>query len=171
MRRILIVGNSGGGKSTLARRLGEKLSLPVIHLDVIFWKPGWVELGDDVFRIEVERALQGPAWVCDGNFGGTWDLRMPLADTIIWLDQPRLLCLLRAVMRVVTYRGRRTRPDMAQGCDEKFDPKFYRYIWTYDAKVAPRLEAALAQYGRHARVVRLKSDREIAAFVANLPQA
>ena len=166
MRRILIVGNSGGGKSTLARRLGEKLSLPVIHLDLIFWKPGWVEIGDDTFRVEVERALQAPAWICDGNFSGTWDLRMPLADTIVWLDQPRLLCVFRAVMRVVTYRGRRNRPDMAEGCDEKFDPKFYRYIWGYDAKVAPRLEAALAQYGRHARVLRLRSDREIAAFLA-----
>ena len=171
MRRILIVGNSGGGKSTLARRLGEKLSLPVIHLDVIFWKPGWVEIGDEAFRLEAARALQGPEWICDGNFSGTWDLRMPLADTIVWLDQPRLLCLFRAVMRVVTYRGRRTRPDMAEGCDEKFDPKFYGYIWSYDAKVAPRLEAALAQYGRHARVVRLKNDRAIAAFVASLPQA
>jgi len=171
MRRILIVGNSGGGKSTLARLLGKKLSLPVIHLDVIFWKPGWVEIGDDLFRVEVERALQGPAWICDGNFAGTWDLRMSLADTIIWLDQPRLLCLLRAVMRVLTYSGRRTRPDMAEGCHEKFDPKFYLYIWGYDARVAPRLEVALAQYGRHTRVVRLKNDREIAAFVAGLPQA
>ncbi|MGH6964065.1 MAG: hypothetical protein ACREE0_06250 [Phenylobacterium sp.] len=171
MRRILIVGNSGGGKSTLARRLGEKLRLPVIYLDVIFWKPGWVEIGDDVFRVEVERALRGPEWICDGNFAGTWDVRMPLADTIVWLDQPRLLCLVRAVMRVMTYRGRNKRPDMAEGCDEKFDLKFYRYIWTYDAKVTPRLEAALAQYGSHARFVRLKNDREVAAFVASLPQA
>jgi adenylate kinase family enzyme len=171
MRRILIVGNSGGGKSTLARRLGEKLKLPVIHLDVIFWKPGWVEIGDDLFRIKVERALQAPAWICDGNFGGTWDLRMPLADTILWVDQPRLLCLYRAIKRVATYRGRRARPDMAEGCDEKFDLKFYRFIWSYDAKVAPRLEAALGEYGPHARVVRLKSDRQIDAFVAGLPAA
>ena len=171
MRRILIVGNSGGGKSTLARRLGERLKLPVIHLDVIFWKPGWVEIGDDQFRVEVERVLQAPAWICDGNFGGSWDLRMPLADTIVWLDQPRLLCLFRAITRVVMYRGRRTRPDMAEGCDEKFDPKFYGFIWTYDAKIAPRLEAALAEHGSHARIVRLKSDREIEAFVAGLPRA
>jgi adenylate kinase family enzyme len=171
MRRILIVGNSGGGKSTLARRLGEKLKLPVIHLDVIFWKPGWVEIGDDLFRVEVERALQGSDWICDGNFRGTWDLRMPLADTIVWLDLPRLRCLFRAIKRVVTYRGRRTRPDMAEGCDEKFDPAFYRFIWTYNAKVAPQLEAAIASYGRHARIVRLKSDQEIDAFVASLPQA
>ncbi len=165
MRRILIVGNSGGGKSTLARRLGETLLLPVIHLDVLFWKPGWVEIGDDLFREEVARVIQAPAWICDGNFTGTWDIRMPAADTIVWLQQPRWLCLARAILRVVTYRGRRNRPDMAAGCDEKFDPKFYRYIWTYDAKVAPRLEAALAEFGRHARVVRLRSDAEVAAFL------
>lgn len=166
MRRILIVGNSGGGKSTLARRLGEKLALPVIHLDVIFWKPGWVEIGDDEFRVEVARALQGPTWVCDGNSPATADIRMPLADTIIWIRQPRLLCLLRAMSRVVTYRGRHTRPDMAAGCDEKFDVTFYRYIWDYDAKTAPRIEAALAKYGGHARLVHLRSDREIADFLA-----
>ena len=167
MRRILIVGNSGGGKSTLARRLGEKLSLPVIHLDVIYWKPGWIEAGDDIFRADVARAIQAPAWVCDGNFSDTWDIRMPAADTIIWLQQPRLLCLLRAMWRVVTYRGRRTRPDMAPGCNEKFDLKFYRYIWTFEAKVAPRLEAALAEFGRHARVVRLRGNAEIASFLEN----
>ena len=167
MRRILIVGNSGGGKSTLARRLGEKLSLPVIHLDVIFWKPGWVEAPDDEFRAGVARALQGPAWVCDGNSPATADIRMPFADTIVWIRQPRLLCLIRAISRVVTYRGRHTRPDMAQGCDEKFDPQFYRYIWTYDEKVAPRIDAALKAHGRHARLVRLRNDREIADFLAS----
>src|ERR1700754_1414770 len=117
MRRILIVGNSGGGKATLARRLGEKLKLPVIHLDVIFWKPGWGEIGDDLFRVEVERALRAPEWICDGNFAGTGDLRMPLADAIVWLDEPRIVCLFRAIMRAVTYRGRHKRPDMAEGCD------------------------------------------------------
>jgi hypothetical protein len=55
---------------------------------------------------------------------------------------------------------------MAAGCDEKFDPAFYRYIWDYDAKTAPRLEVALAQYAGHARLVHLRSDREIAAFLA-----
>jgi adenylate kinase family enzyme len=166
MRRVLIVGNSGGGKSTLARRLGEKLRLPVVHLDVLYWKPGWVESDDTPFRADVTQALQGPAWICDGNFSGTWDIRMPLADTIVWITQPRLVCLARAIWRMAAYRGRRTRPDMAAGCDEKFDLEFYRYIWTYDAQVRPRLEAALQTYGAHARCVRLRSDCEIAQFLA-----
>lgn len=165
MRRVLIVGNSGGGKSTLARRLGEKTGLPVIHLDVLFWKPGWVESEDAEFRACVEQALQPPAWIADGNFGATWDLRMPLADTIIWIDQPRLVCLFRAIRRMILYRGG-GRPDMAEGCDEAVDLSFYHFIWTYDRKVRPRLEAALATHAAHARVVRLRNDREIAAFVA-----
>ena len=165
MRRILIVGNSGGGKSTLARSLGEKLALPIVHLDVLFWKPGWVELSDDEFRVQVARALEGPAWICDGNSPGTADIRFPRADTIVWINQPRWRCLFRAMSRVVTYRGRHTRPDMAAGCDEKFDLDFYRYIWTFDETVRPRVEAALEAHGRCARVVRLSSDREIAAFL------
>lgn len=165
MRRVLIVGNSGGGKSTLARRLGEKLGLPVIYLDVLFWKPGWTESDDDEFHARVVAALQAPMWVCDGNFGGSWHLRMPAADTIIWIDQPPLLCLARAIWRVIQYRDG-TRPDMAEGCRESIDLKFYHFILTYDRKVRPRLEAALAEHGAHARIVRLRSDREIDAFVA-----
>lgn len=86
MRRVLIVGNSGGGKSTLARSLGAKLGLPVIHLDVLFWKPGWVESDRADFRVRVAEALQAPAWICDGNFTSSYDLRMPYADTIIWIE-------------------------------------------------------------------------------------
>jgi adenylate kinase family enzyme len=165
MRRILIVGNSGAGKSTLARRLGAKLGLPVIHLDVLFWKPGWIESDNAEFRARCAEAAAGPEWVIDGNFGSTWDLRMPAADTIVWIDQPAWLCLARAIWRAVTYRDG-GRPDMAEGCREKVDFKFYAYIWTYDAKVRPRLEAALREHGAHARLARLRSDREIADFLA-----
>ncbi|MFZ5719091.1 MAG: topology modulation protein [Pseudomonadota bacterium] len=165
MRRILIIGNSGGGKSTLARRLGETLGLPVIHLDVLFWKPGWVETDDEVFRAQVAEALAGEAWICDGNFGGSWDLRMPRADTIVWIDQPAWLCLARAIWRVVKYRDG-TRPDMAEGCRETVDLKFYAFILGYNRTVRPKLEAALATHGAHARQVRLRSDREIAEFLA-----
>jgi adenylate kinase family enzyme len=165
VRRILIIGNSGGGKSTLARRLGACLGLPVIHLDVLFWKPGWVESDDDAFRAQVGLALQSDAWVCDGNFGGTWDLRMPRADTIVWIDQSPWLCLVRAIGRVFAYRNRR-RPDMAEGCRESFDLEFYAFILTFNRKVRPRLEAALERHGGAARIVRLRSDREIATFLA-----
>ena len=165
-RRVLIVGNSGGGKSTLARALGAKLSLPVVHLDVLFWKPGWVESERAAFRQTVAQALREPAWIMDGNFSGTWDMRMPAADTIVWINQPWPLSLWRAIHRMLTDSpGRRL--DMAEGCAEKFDFKFYRCIWTWDARVRPRLEAALAEHAAAARLVRLRSDREIAEFLAS----
>jgi adenylate kinase family enzyme len=165
MRRILVIGNSGGGKSTLARKLGEKLGLPVIHLDVLFWKPGWVESEREDYLDRVMAALAAPGWICDGQFTSSFHLRMPLADTIVWIDQPRALCLFRAIWRAVTYR-RGGRPDMAEGCREKIDFDFYRYIWTFDREKAPEIEGALAAHGAHARVVRLKSDREIADFLS-----
>jgi adenylate kinase family enzyme len=165
MRRIVIIGNSGGGKSTLARRLGEKLSLPVVHLDVLFWKPGWLASDDAAFEAQVREALAGEAWVCDGHFPDTQPLRMARADTVVWIDQPVWLCLWRAWTRLLTYR-RAQRPDMAEGCDESVDLKFYAFILGFNRSHRPRLEATLAQHAGHARVVRLRSDREIARFLA-----
>jgi adenylate kinase family enzyme len=165
MQRVLVIGNSGGGKSTLSRRLGEKLGLPVVHLDVLFWKPGWVESDKEEFKVRVAEALSGPAWIADGNFSSSFDVSMARADTIVWIDQPRLLCLIRAIWRALTYRDG-GRPDMAEGCREKIDFEFYRYIWDYPRTYHPRLEAAFARYGAHARRVRLRNDREMAAFVA-----
>lgn len=168
MRRVLIIGNSGGGKSSLARALGERTGLPVIHLDVLFFKPNWVESDRLQFRQRVAEALAAPQWICDGNFGSTYDLRMPLADTIIWIDRPRLQCLYRAIRRAITY-SRGGRPDMAPGCRETIDLKFYRFIWTFDAAIRPRLEAALAEHGSHARLERLRCDDEVARFLASVP--
>lgn len=165
MRRILIIGNSGAGKSTLARRLGQKLGRPVIHLDVLFWKPGWVESSDSEFRRRVAEALSGPAWICDGDFGSSLDLRLPLADTVVWLDLPTVVCLMRAIWRAIRYSGG-GRPDMAEGCRETFDLAFYVYIWNWNRTRRQRLDAALAARGDHVRLVRLGSDRAIADFLA-----
>ncbi len=70
MRRILLVGPGGAGKSTLARRLSERLGLSLVHLDALYWRPGWVEPPKDVWRRMVEELLRDEAWVMDGNFGG-----------------------------------------------------------------------------------------------------
>jgi adenylate kinase family enzyme len=167
MRRIVILGCSGAGKSTLARRLGERLGLPVIHLDALFWEPGWVEGDKARFREKVAQAVAGDGWVCEGGYASTYDLRFPLADTIVWLERPRWLCLWRVTTRWLTHIGR-TRADMAPGCPEKVDLAFYRFIWNWETRTRAKIEAGLAQYAPDTRRTVLRSDAEIETFLAGL---
>lgn len=167
MQRILIIGCSGGGKSTLSRKLSEKLALPLTHLDVLFWKPGWTESTYDEFRPKIAAVTATDRWIIDGNFSATFDIRMPRADTIIWIDQPRWLCLWRAFWRTTSQYGS-NRPDLAPGCPEKYDWEFYKFIWNYRRNNVAKIERGIAQYGRHAKVIHLKSDNDIATFLGQL---
>jgi adenylate kinase family enzyme len=173
MRRIVIIGCSGAGKSTLARRIGERLRLPVVHLDALFWEPGWVEPETAAFRGRVAEAHTGDRWVSEGLYlSKTFDLRLPRAELIVWLHQPRWLCIVRVVWRALTYRrGKGARPDLAPGCHEQFDSGFLpllAYIWTFEREKRPRTEAAIEQLAPGTRVVHLRGDREAAAFLGGL---
>lgn len=167
MRRILVIGSGGAGKSTLSRRLGERLGLEVLHLDVFYWRPGWVETPKDEWRRKVEELCAREAWVMDGNFSGTLDVRLAACDTAVFLDLPRAVCLWRVLKRLVTYRNA-TRPDMAEGCGEKFDPKFLHWVWTYPSRTRPKILARLDEFAAGKRVVRLRSDAEVEKFLAEV---
>jgi len=167
LQRIAVIGCSGGGKSTLARRLAEQLSLPTVHLDVLYWKPGWIQGDQGAFRERLAAAVAGERWVCDGNFPDSGDLHFARADLIVWVDQPRLLCLWRSIWRVIT-TGDRRRADLPEGCPETFDPWLWRYIWNWDRVTRSQVDAALSRYAAVTPIVRLRSDREIAAWLASL---
>jgi adenylate kinase family enzyme len=164
MRRVLVVGSGGAGKSTFATRLGESTGLPVIHLDVAFWRPGWVEAPSDEWRRTVEKLVSGDAWILDGNFGGTLDLRLDACDTVIFLDRSRWLCLWRVALRLLRFHGR-TRPDMAPGCAESVDWEFLRWVWDFPRESRPRIEEALATLPAGKRAAVLRSDRDVEAFL------
>ena len=167
MKRVLVIGSGGAGKSTFARRLGEKLGLPVIHLDRVYWRSGWVEPPKDEWRRTVEGLCAREAWVMDGNFSATLDVRLEACDTVVFLDVPRAVCVWRALKRLVMYRGA-PRPDMAEGCGEKFDLKFLHWIWTYPSRSRPKVLARIDEYAAGKRVVRLRSDAEVEKFLAEL---
>jgi adenylate kinase family enzyme len=167
MERIAIVGCSGGGKSTLARAVGERLGLPVVHMDTLFWKPGWVESDADSFRVLVDEAAATERWVMDGGFVSYSAVRFARADTVIWVDRPMWLCLWRAFARMLLNFGH-SRADLAPGCPERFDFAFYLYILNWNRKMRPKVARALAEQASHARIIRLSSDRDTARFLAAL---
>lgn len=167
MQRVVILGSGGAGKSTLARRLGDRLGLPVMHLDREHWQPGWVEPTRAEWAARVAELVVHDRWVIDGNYGGTIDIRLRACDTAILLDLPRWLCLWRVTRRWLKYRGR-TRPDMTPGCDERIDWIFGRWIWNYPRLHRPAMLEHLAGLGAAQRVVHLRSRRAVKEFLATL---
>ncbi|GLO64496.1 hypothetical protein MACH08_02800 [Oceanobacillus kimchii] len=123
MKKITLIGSGGSGKSTLARQLGRELNIEVYHLDALFWKPNWVGVLKDEQRKIQEELVERESWIIDGNYGGTMEIRLHAADTIIFLHISRYICLFRAIKRSIKYRNR-TRPDMGEGCNEKLDIEF-----------------------------------------------
>lgn len=166
MKKILVIGSSGAGKSTFARRLGEKTGLEVIHLDVLYWLPDWTEPPKDEWRKTVENALKGDEWIMDGNYSGTLAMRIRASDTVIFLDFPRLLCVYRILKRVAFYHKTK-RPDMAEGCNEQFDWEFTKWVWNFPTRTKPLVEALLKQFENEKTIIRLKSRKEVEDFFAN----
>jgi len=137
INKIILIGSGGSGKSTLARRMGEKLNIEVHHLDLLFWKPGWVGVPKDEQRKIQKDLVEKGQWIIDGNYGGTMDIRLRAADTIIFIDMPRLLCVYRVFKRWFQYRNQ-TRPDMGAGT-EKVRLEFLKWVWNYPKKKKPQI--------------------------------
>lgn len=166
----MIIGSGGAGKSTLARQLGEILGLPVIHLDAEYWNPGWEPTPKPEWQETVQRLVQQDAWIMDGNYGGTMDLRLPIADTVIFLNLPRWLCLWRVVKRRWQYAGT-TRPDMAANCPEQLSWEFLHWVWTYPARRQATILAKLDQLRPEQKVFILRSPAQVRQFVQELQGA
>ncbi|MDQ2948801.1 MAG: AAA family ATPase [Acidobacteriota bacterium] len=168
MRRIVILGSAGAGKSTLARCLGERLGIPVIHLDALNWEPGWESLPIQTFRSRLNEATSGDAWISDGNYAiHTFDLRLPRADLVIWVERPAWHCIWRVFRRVIgSYFS--ASEHLADGCKEQIDRRFLQrlqYIASFNRVSRPRIEAARLIHGPNVPVVVLRGDHEISTFV------
>ena len=181
MERIVVVGCSGSGKTTVARALGDILGYPVLELDAVHHLPGWKERPDEEFRQELEDFVTAHrCWIVDGNYNshGAADVAWPRADTFVWLDMPR-----RVVMRSVIGRTLRrviTREELWHGNTEPWtnlyslDP--YKNIivwsWTRFAKYRQRYETSLTDGSwDHADAYRLRSRAELRRWLATLTAA
>lgn len=162
--KIAIVGYSGAGKSTLARYLGSHYDCPVLHLDRIHFASGWIERPDEDMLADALSFMEQESWIIDGNYSNIlYQRRLEEADQIIILDFGRMNCLQRAYKRYRLYRGQ-VRSDMAEGCPEKFDWEFVRWIlWDgRSGKARARYKSILADYPD--KTILLKNQAELERF-------
>lgn len=168
--RILVTGLAGSGKSTFSKALAARTGLPLVHLDLEFWKPGWVAPSDAEWRDKQRAALAGDAWIADGNYHETLSLRLERADTVVVLDTPWPLCSARAVRRGLWSTGG-TMPD---GCRDsawrrlRDELPLALRIWR-NRRVEPEIERQIISTdGQHTQVHVLRSKREASELLAQL---
>jgi adenylate kinase family enzyme len=166
MRRVLVMGCPGSGKSTFAIALARRLGVPFVSIDRIYWQPGWREPDLDEFAAKMTAEAERPAWVIDGDYvsRGAGELRRSRADTVFWFDLPRWICMASIIARSVRTYGRE-RPEMAAGCPEKIDLSFWRYVWTYRAEQRPKLVAYLDGLRPDQRLVRFAARADAERFL------
>lgn len=164
MNRVLIIGCPGSGKTTLARALGEKTGLPVIHLDQHYWLPNWTAMENSAWLRTVEELIARPRWVMDGNYGGTLTTRIRAADTVVFLDFPRWLCLFRVFQRTLRWHGQ-VRSELPAGCPERLDREFFAYVWRYRRNSRPRVLDALRNCTT--AIVTLRARERFVVFSTN----
>src|SRR4029453_15560505 len=132
MKRVLVMGSSGSGKSTFARRLSDMTGIPFVSLDALYWKPGWVASENAEFGQRVAEIARRPQWIMDGNFTnhGAGKLGRKTSDTVIWFDLPRSSCMFGIMRRTAGSYGQ-VRPEMAEGCPERLRFEFFSFFLAY----------------------------------------
>ncbi len=150
MKKVIVIGCPGSGKSTFSRALAEKTGLPLYHLDMLYWNPDRTTVEKSVFRARLAEVMAQDVWIIDGNYGSTMELRMQAADTVFFLDLPTEVCLAG-----IRQRQGKTRSDMPWVEKEgEQDGEFVRFIEAYSTVSRPKVLDLLSRYG----------DREIVVF-------
>jgi adenylate kinase family enzyme len=169
---VLVIGMAGAGKSTFSRALSARTGLPVIHLDVHYWKPGWIKPSESEWRDTQRDLLTGPTWIADGNDPESLDLRLERADTVVHLETPWWICAGRAFLRGL----RKPMGEMPEGSDDsairrlRDEWRLVGAIWRHRRSEPEHARAMISQHGRHVAVYRIGSKREARSFLGALAQ-
>lgn len=165
--RILVIGCSGGGKTTLSLSIAEVFDLEYQSIDRdVRWLPEWQIRNRDEQRSILSGLVSQDRWVMDGSGASTFDIRVPRADLIIWVRVPRMVALLGVLRRVLRNYGK-VRVAMAEGCPEPFpDREFLSYIWNFERKSAPQFVKQIDRFGSSVPVVTLRSRGDFSRLLA-----
>lgn len=169
MKRILIIGNAGSGKTTFAKALAKKTHLPLIHLDKLFWCGEWEHLSRDEFDATLQKELEKSEWIIDGNFSRTIPHRLKYCDTVFYFDLPTITCLWGSTVRVVKNYGK-SRDDMGGNCPEYFDKQkasLYKAIFSFNRTHRKKYRKLLREQ-KNINVVIFKSRKQAYSYLNSL---
>ncbi|HEY5442373.1 MAG TPA: hypothetical protein VIJ68_02455 [Candidatus Saccharimonadales bacterium] len=146
MKRVVVVGCPGSGKSTFSKKLANKTGLPVVHLDYYYHQTQHnYYINTEAWNAKVVELIEPATWIVEGNYGATFPERFRAADTIIFFDIPRRICFYRIFKRWMYYRDRK-RDEMPDDWAEKLDPEFLKYVWHFSKRSKPKI---LTQVNAH----------------------
>jgi len=164
MKRVIVIGNNGSGKSIFAVKLGKKLKLPVIHLDKLFHKPGWKRATNEEWDEIQKQIIQEKEWIIDGTYKRTLDVRLKAADTVVFIDIPKWLAFIRAIKRRIAHRHK-TRPDLPDYLKEQMSLKLIKKILFFSrAEILRRLNDYKGK-----TIIILHNNEELESFIRNKP--
>lgn len=164
--RIIVIGSPGAGKSTFSLKLGGVTGIKVHHMDRLFWLPNWTERNKDDFNDELKRILSEKSWIIDGNYQKTLKTRINHADTIVYLDFNRFVCMYRVMKRVRKWKGK-IRPDMGEGCEERLETEFLKWVWNYRKRDRHETLKLIEHAEKNKNVIILKNSRNVKKFFKN----
>jgi len=166
MKRVLILGCCGAGKTTFAQKLGELRNLPQISLDQYYFSENWTESPKNEWESIIKELVKKEKWIMDGNYSGTLPIRFQRATDVIYLDYSTISCLGRVLKRTFKHYGK-VRPHMASGCRERFSFEFIHYVATFNYVKRDRLLSMLESLPQHINVTILRNDKEVLSFINN----
>ena len=161
MKKVIIIGCPGSGKSTFARKLRDKTGLPLYHLDMLYWNEDGTTVEKDVFLERLRSVLSEPSWIIDGNYLSTMEMRLKECDTVFFLDYPADICL-----KGISDRKGKPRSDMPCPTPEDEDGEFVSFVKNFALQTKPQIAELVSKY-KSKRIISFTSREDAEIFLAN----
>lgn len=167
-RRVIVIGSPGAEKAALAHAIAERLKLPCILLERLYWRPGWQKPNPEEWRAQVSELAAREDWVIEGTFPSTLEIRVARADWLVYVDAPMPVCLFRKLKEML--RGRNDpKAEAAPGCPQGVNARVLRFIWHFPTSIGPRINSIIARERRNRTIFILRTKREQEEFLAKVP--